>query len=117
MDINKKVMKKMDGSFISAMERYVFGTVRLREEIQQYKQEDTERWNLLKKVGIRAVYGYSLVVTVILVGIGVMWQEVEHRRIRKVISQKKITCLTFKIYAQKVQLKMWNNTVICIRKD
>lgn len=52
MELNKRqcrrngdcAMKKSGSSLMSAIERYAFGAVKLREEIQRHRQEGTERW-------------------------------------------------------------------------
>ena len=61
-------MKKKSRVPISwKMEEYAFGAVALREEIARHKKEDSVRWSLAKEVGIRALFVYACIVTIVLV--------------------------------------------------
>lgn len=56
------------------VEQYAFGAVVLREEIKRHKETGEKPWGLLKAVGIRALYAYTMVATLLLVLAGSMWQ-------------------------------------------
>ena len=58
--------------FSWVVEEYAFGAVALRDEIKRHKTEDTEQWSVLKNIAIRLLYVYAIIVTVVLVGIGML---------------------------------------------
>ena len=70
-------MKRGKKSFAWVVEEYAFGAVALREEIKRHKAAKGEHWSLLKNVGIRLLYAYAVVGTIVLVGIGLIWQGIQ----------------------------------------
>lgn len=58
--------------FSWVVEEYAFGAVALRDEIKRHKTEDKEQWSVLKNIAIRLLYVYAIIVTVVLVGIGML---------------------------------------------
>ena len=63
--------KKSRKPFSWIVEEYAFGAVALRDEIKRHKEEDVP-WSVGKAVGIRLLYIYALVATLVLVACGMM---------------------------------------------
>lgn len=64
--------KKSRKPFSWIVEEYAFGVVALRDEIKRHKEEDAFPWSVGKAVGIRLLYIYALVVTLVLAVFGMM---------------------------------------------
>lgn len=64
--------KKSRKPFSWIVEEYAFGAVALRDEIKRHKEEDDVPWSVGKTVGIRLLYIYALVATLVLVAFGMM---------------------------------------------
>ena len=64
--------KKSRKPFSWIVEEYAFGAVALRDEIKRHKEEYDLHWSAGKAVGIRLLYIYALVVTLVLVVWGTM---------------------------------------------
>ena len=54
------------------VEEKAYGAVELREEIARHKREDTVRWSIWKSIGIRVLYVYAVLVTLVLVATGLL---------------------------------------------
>lgn len=50
------------------LEEYAFGAAALREEIQRHKREDKQHWSPFKAIGIRLLFVYTFVATLVMVG-------------------------------------------------
>lgn len=57
--------------FTRITEKYTFGAIALREEIQRQKKE---QGSIFKALGLRLLYVYSFIVAILLIGIGLVWQ-------------------------------------------
>ena len=69
--------KKRKVPFSWKVEEYAFGAVALRDEIKRHKEDDKEPWGLAKTVGIRLLYMYALIVALVFIGIGIVWQIIQ----------------------------------------
>ena len=70
-------MKKRKRPFSWVVEEYAFGAAALRDEIKRHKATQKEKWSVFKSVGIRILYAYAVVATVLLVGIGILGQGIQ----------------------------------------
>ena len=65
---------KKKAPFSWKVEEYAFGAMALRDEIKRHKEAKEEHWSLFKNIGIRLLYAYAVMATVVLVGIGIVRQ-------------------------------------------
>ena len=66
--------------FLWKVEQYAFGAVALRNEIKRHKEEDKETWGIFKAIGIRVLYVYVIIATIVLVLWGSLLQGIQQFR-------------------------------------